>query len=200
MARCTRCSRRSSTMTRFQCGYCTPGQICSAAGLIAEGRAHRRRRDSRTDERQHLPLRRLSQHRCMRSDRRWANGDRVMIRFQYVRANDVADAVRMIAARPGREIHRRRNQSAGPDERGCRAALTVDRYLAAAAEDSRGNRRRRTAGRRARAEFRPRLPPAGDQALSGAWQRDPCRRIGAVAQHGIDRRQSAPAHALPVLL
>src|SRR5438132_9747520 len=22
----------------FQCGYCTPGQICSAAGLIAEGR------------------------------------------------------------------------------------------------------------------------------------------------------------------
>jgi xanthine dehydrogenase YagT iron-sulfur-binding subunit len=21
----------------FQCGYCTPGQICSAAGLIAEG-------------------------------------------------------------------------------------------------------------------------------------------------------------------
>jgi xanthine dehydrogenase YagT iron-sulfur-binding subunit len=24
----------------FQCGYCTPGQICSAAGLIAEGQAH----------------------------------------------------------------------------------------------------------------------------------------------------------------
>jgi xanthine dehydrogenase YagT iron-sulfur-binding subunit len=23
----------------FQCGYCTPGQICSATGLIAEGRA-----------------------------------------------------------------------------------------------------------------------------------------------------------------
>jgi xanthine dehydrogenase YagT iron-sulfur-binding subunit len=22
----------------FQCGYCTPGQICSAAGLLAEGR------------------------------------------------------------------------------------------------------------------------------------------------------------------
>ncbi len=24
----------------FQCGYCTPGQICSAVALIAEGRAH----------------------------------------------------------------------------------------------------------------------------------------------------------------
>jgi xanthine dehydrogenase YagT iron-sulfur-binding subunit len=24
----------------FQCGYCTPGQICSAVGMIAEGRAH----------------------------------------------------------------------------------------------------------------------------------------------------------------
>src|SRR6184192_830421 len=23
----------------FQCGYCTPGQICSAVGLVAEGRA-----------------------------------------------------------------------------------------------------------------------------------------------------------------
>jgi xanthine dehydrogenase YagT iron-sulfur-binding subunit len=24
----------------FQCGYCTPGQICSAVGLIGEGRVH----------------------------------------------------------------------------------------------------------------------------------------------------------------
>jgi xanthine dehydrogenase YagT iron-sulfur-binding subunit len=26
----------------FQCGYCTPGQICSAAGLLAEGNARTR--------------------------------------------------------------------------------------------------------------------------------------------------------------
>ena len=26
----------------FQCGYCTPGQICSAQGLINEGHAHSR--------------------------------------------------------------------------------------------------------------------------------------------------------------
>jgi xanthine dehydrogenase YagT iron-sulfur-binding subunit len=23
----------------FQCGYCTPGQLCSAAGMLAEGKA-----------------------------------------------------------------------------------------------------------------------------------------------------------------
>jgi xanthine dehydrogenase YagT iron-sulfur-binding subunit len=26
----------------FQCGYCTPGQLCSAVGLIQEGHAHTR--------------------------------------------------------------------------------------------------------------------------------------------------------------
>ena len=35
---CTRCRRRSRPR-RFQCGYCTPGQICSAVGVLGEVRA-----------------------------------------------------------------------------------------------------------------------------------------------------------------
>ncbi len=46
----------------LQCGYCTPGQIVSALGLVRENRAHGRR-SARAHERQYLPLRRLHQHR-----------------------------------------------------------------------------------------------------------------------------------------
>src|SRR5579885_1801409 len=71
------------------------------ADLLGRGAARRRqsenrRRDSRADERQYLPLRRLSQYRCSDS-----TGDGAfMINFQYARAADVADAVRQIAADP----------------------------------------------------------------------------------------------------
>src|SRR5207248_4835968 len=47
-------------------------------------------------ERQHLPLRRLSQHRCGDP----AGDGVIMINFQYTRAADVADAVRQIAGDP----------------------------------------------------------------------------------------------------
>ena len=62
----------------YQCGYCTPGQICSAVAVLDEieagipshvsadldrAAAIDGRRAARADERQHLPLRRLFQHR-----------------------------------------------------------------------------------------------------------------------------------------
>src|SRR6266849_4725667 len=65
-------------------------------GPDCRGQGEERRRDSRAHERQHLTLRRVSQHR--RGD---PTGDgTIMINFQYARANDVADAVRQIAADP----------------------------------------------------------------------------------------------------
>ena len=62
----------------LQCGYCTPGQICSAVGDARRGRGGlaerghrqpdraghaRRRRDPRADEREPVPVRCLRQHR-----------------------------------------------------------------------------------------------------------------------------------------
>ena len=84
----------------FQCGYCTPGQICSAVGLIARGPGEDVRRHPRADERQHLPLRRLPEHRRRdrAGDARRREGGRTMNPFTYTRAGDVATAVREVAA------------------------------------------------------------------------------------------------------
>jgi xanthine dehydrogenase YagT iron-sulfur-binding subunit len=71
----------------FQCGYCTPGQICSAVGMaeevargvpshvtgdLAPPRSRSSRRAARADERQPVPLRRSQRDR--RCDRRGLRG------------------------------------------------------------------------------------------------------------------------------
>ena len=68
----------------FQCGFCTPGQIMSGVGCIARGARPFGRRDPVLDERQHLPLRRLSGH-C-RGDRRRGGKELTMIPFSFEKA------------------------------------------------------------------------------------------------------------------
>ncbi len=65
----------------FQCGYCTPGQICSAAALIAEGRAKTADEIRELMSGNHLPLCRISQH-CRSNSAGDARAD-AMINFQY---------------------------------------------------------------------------------------------------------------------
>ena len=126
---------------------------------------------------------------------------RAMNTFTYTRADDVADAVREIAADPAREVHRRRHQPARPDEGERRAAVAADRHHRLPCARSRTTRRRRAAHRRARDEHRPRLPRAGRaSAIRCCRERHPRRRLAAAAQHGDDRRQPAAADALPVFL
>ena len=47
----------------YQCGYCTSGQIMSAVALLKEPCGPTDADVKEADERQHLPLRRLSEHR-----------------------------------------------------------------------------------------------------------------------------------------
>ena len=129
----------------FQCGYCTPGQICSAIGmaaevargvpshvtddLAAETIALEPRRTARAHERQPVPLRRLQRHRrrdrrdlrrrCAR--RRVRAGEGRMNPFTYSRAGDAAAAIRDAAQRR-RQVPRRRHQPGRPDARERRAA------------------------------------------------------------------------------
>ena len=84
----------------FQCGYCTPGQICSAVAVLGEIKAGipshvsadlnaspqlTQCRAARAHERQYLPLRRLFQHR--RGDHRSCR-EAGMKSFTYERARN----------------------------------------------------------------------------------------------------------------
>src|ERR1044071_2973788 len=95
-----RCAARAATgIHRPRCvpmRLLYPGTDLFCRRATRRGQGQECGRDSRTDERQYLPLWRLSQHRCGNS----AGDGSAMIGFQYTRAQDVADAIRQMAAAP----------------------------------------------------------------------------------------------------
>ena len=179
----------------FQCGYCTPGQIMSAVALIAGGPRRERRRDRRVDERQHLPLRRLSQH-PRRHPRRCAMPRPV----SYARATDVAE----------RDRHgRRRTRSARswpaarPRSTCCAStSLRPDRLVDINALPLRGIEDLPGGGLRIGALARMSdvaEAPGVVGALPDARPGAAARRVGTAAQHGLDGRQPAAADPLQLL-
>ena len=102
----------------YQCGYCTPGQICSAVAVLDEIKAgipshvsadlrgvaaSDRSGAPRADERQHLPMRRLSRTSSRRSPR--SRGGPRMRPFTYERAIAAARRDRR-GVQSRREVHR----------------------------------------------------------------------------------------------
>ena len=124
----------------FQCGYCTPGQICSAVGMaseIAARRAEPCHRDlaaetialSRDELRERMSgnLCRCGAHNgIVAAIAETLAEARRMTPFTYTRATDAADAVRR-AAVAGRQVSRRRHQPGRPDARDDRAARGAGR-------------------------------------------------------------------------
>ena len=150
----------------YQCGYCTPGQICSAVAVLDEIKAGipshvsadlnapaatDQRRTARAHERQHLPLRRLFQHR--RGDHR-SRRETGMKSFTYERARNAGGRRRCRRAQSRCQVHRRRHQSARPDEARDRDAGASDRRQRPRARQDRADGRGRIADRRAGAQHR----------------------------------------------
>ena len=107
--------------------------------------------------------------------------------------------VALVAAEPGERVPRRRHDRGRPDPRRDLALRPPRRHQRPPARRRRGPARRRAAHRRARADERrgarhPRVVERYPGDLAGAA----ARRLGAAAQHGLDGRQPAPAHALRV--
>ena len=126
-ARRARSARRSACSPRSK-----PGWPSHATADVAAA-AHRadRRRDPRAHERQHLPLRRLSQHR-RRHPRRRGRSAR-MRAFTYERATDARRPRPRWPSAPGAQVHQRRHQPARPDEARDRAAHPPRRHQPPAA-------------------------------------------------------------------
>ena len=192
----------------FQCGYCTPGQICSAVGMadeIARGVpshvtddldateiALDRGRAARADERQPVPLRRPQRdRRCHR------RGVRV-IELAYTRATDAADAIRRAEGGDAAYLGGGTNLVDLMRE-------TVEIPVSARRRNrplrrDRGDRRWRSADRGGRTQHRRGRGSGSPHAVSDAHACDRRRRLSADPQHGHGRRQPASAHPLRLLL
>ena len=196
----------------LQCGYCTPGQICSAVALLAEHKAGwpshvtadvatrarpDRYRDRRADERQYLPVRRLCQHR--RGNPRCGRGRPHMKPFRYERASGVASACASAAEPTAKFIAGGTNLIDLMKLQIETPARLVDIGMLPLAEIEE-TAERRPAHRRAGHQQRPRRRHARPPPLSAAVTGDPGGRVDAASQQGHDRRESAPAHAVPLFL
>ena len=177
---------------RSSAAIARPDKSCSAVGLLAEGKAENRRRNSRAHERQHpaaaAPIPILSRP----SFRRWGGHDQfpVRARQRHCRrgAPDRSRSEREIIAGGTNLIDLMKEDVERPTR-----LIDISRLPLKSVEET---AEWRLAHRRAGAELRPRLSPAGRAMLSAARERNYRRRLAAIAQHGVDRRQSSAAHAL----
>ena len=156
------------------------------------------RRAARAHERQHLPLRRLLQHR--RSDRRSRRERAHEALHLRARAARRPRPPRPPRARPGAKFIAGGTNLLDLMKLRDRDADAPDRRQRPGARQDRGDAGRRPAHRRAGAQHRPRRRRARAARLRRAVARAARRRLGPAAQQGDHRRQPAAAHALPVLL
>jgi xanthine dehydrogenase YagT iron-sulfur-binding subunit len=196
----------------LQCGYCTPGQICSAVAMLGEMRRgdpsyvtadlvagqgqHHPRGNPRAHERQSVPLWRPSRH-C-RSDRRTAGWRRRMTPFDYRRAADQTEALSLAAAGHCRFLGggtnlvdlMRQNIEAPA------ALVDVSRLPATIDVTSEGGLIIGAAVRNSAVAAHP----GRARAVSDAVPRTAGRCVGTDPQHGHRRRQPDATNALQLFL
>ena len=123
-----------------------------------------------------------------------------MINFQYARADDVADAVRQIAADPAAKfiaggtnlIDLMKEDVERPSR-----LIDISRLpLKTVEETADGGLRIGALVPNSDLAYHPLVA----QRYPLLAQRDPRRRVAAIAQHGVDRRQSSATHALLLFL
>ena len=123
-----------------------------------------------------------------------------MIPFQYSRANDVADAVRMISAEPSAKFIAGGTNLVdlmkGDVERPSRLIDISRLPLKTVEPTADGGLRIGALVPNSDLAYHPLI----EQPLPADRKRDTGRRLAAAAQHGFDRRQSPAAHALRLFL